>query len=77
MWIILHITNNVDPVECKYTYVVTYDIIYIVTTITALIGGLITILQIVVPRAVKLMRHIWFKRCHRTTVQVISSEAPR
>jgi hypothetical protein len=58
------------PTECKYTYVVKFDIVYIVTTIIALIGGLVTILQLVIPRAVKLIRQCWFKRYHQTTNQV-------
>ena len=60
-----------SPIECKYSYVVKYDIIYIITTIIGLIGGLVTVFQIVVPRAVRLIRRCWLKRHRRTMIQVI------
>ena len=44
------------PTECKYTYIVKYDLVYIITTMIGLVGGLTTILQLIIPRAVKLSR---------------------
>ena len=62
------------PIECKYTYIVKYDIVYIVTTIAGLFGGLTTILQLIIPRLVKLLRYIWFTRCRRTRVQPLQKK---
>ncbi len=45
-----------QPVECTYTYIVKYDAIYIITIITGLIDGLATIYQLVIPRAIRLIR---------------------
>jgi hypothetical protein len=63
------------PNECKYTYIVNNDVIYIVTTIIGLIGGLVTIFQLVIPRAVKLIQKYQFKLCRQTTVQVVHVES--
>jgi hypothetical protein len=63
------------PNECKYTYIVNHDVIYIVTTIIGLIGGLVTIFQLVIPRAVKLIQKYQFKLCRQTTVQVVHVES--
>ena len=60
------------PIECKYTYVIKYDLVYIISTIIGLIGGLDTIFRFVIPRAVKLIRRCWFKRQHQRQIQVIS-----
>ena len=65
------------PVECKYTYVVQYDVVYIVTTIAGLIGGLTSILGLVIPRVVKLIRWCWFERFRSTRIQVISAVVTR
>ena len=45
-----------QPVECKYTYRSKSSIVYIITTLFGVIGGLSTILQIIVPRLVGLIR---------------------
>ena len=49
------------PIYCKYTYAQQNDALYIVTTITALIGGLSSVLQMTVPRVVKLLRRFCCK----------------
>ncbi|CAF3892210.1 unnamed protein product [Rotaria sordida] len=59
------------PIECQYSYIVKSDVLYMVTTIIGLIGGLVTILQLVIPRAVKLIRRHAFNRRQHTAVQVI------
>jgi hypothetical protein len=52
-----------QPAQCTYTYVTKNDIIYIVTTLIGLVGGLITVLKFVVPRLVKLfVRYILRQR---------------
>ncbi|CAF3184812.1 unnamed protein product [Rotaria sp. Silwood2] len=61
-----------QPNQCKYTYIVSHDVVFIVTTITGLVGGLTTILQFVIPRVVKLAFRIWIKYYRRTEVQPIS-----
>ena len=50
-----------QPIYCKYSYTQQNDALYIVTTITALIGGLSSALQMIVPRVVKLSRRFCFK----------------
>ena len=61
-----------QPTECSYTYTVKSDFIYIFTTIIALIGGLMTILQLIIPRAVKFIRNCFSKRQQQTPIQVIA-----
>jgi hypothetical protein len=58
------------PIECKYTYIVKHDIVYMITIIIGMIGGLVTILQFAIPYAVKLIRKYWFNRCRHTRVSV-------
>jgi hypothetical protein len=48
--------NECQPTECTYTHQTKNNIIYIVTTIIGLIGGLITVLKLIVPRIVKFAR---------------------
>lgn len=59
-------------IECKYTYTIKYDPIYIVTTITGLIGGLTTIYQLIIPRVVTWIRRYCFNRRRQTTISVES-----
>jgi hypothetical protein len=55
------------PKECTYTVIGRNDAIYIVTTVIGLIGGLVTILKLVIPRAVSLVMYI-LKRSRRNAV---------
>jgi hypothetical protein len=48
--------NECEPTECSYTHQTKHNAIYIVTTIIGLIGGLITVLELIVPRLVKFAR---------------------
>ena len=48
--------NACQPSECIYTYTTRSDIIYIVTTLAGFLGGLITVLKLVVPLLVKFIR---------------------
>jgi hypothetical protein len=45
--------NECEPIECTYTHQTKNNIIYIVTTIIGLIGGLTTALKLIVPRLVE------------------------
>ena len=45
--------NECQPSQCTYTYETKNNAIYIVTTLFGLIGGLVTALQLIVPRLVK------------------------
>ena len=65
--------DQCHPVECKYTYVVKYDIIYTITTIIGLIGGLLTIFQFLIPLLVKLIRRYSFKRRRQIRIQLVST----
>ena len=48
--------NECQPTQCTYTAETRNDLIYIVTTLFGIVGGLITVLKLVVPRLVKLVR---------------------
>jgi len=48
--------NACQPTRCTYTIKTRNDIIYIVTTLLGIAGGLITVLRLVVPRLVKIVR---------------------
>jgi hypothetical protein len=48
--------NECQPSQCIYTHVTKNSVIYIVTTLLGLIGGLITVLKLIVPRLVMLVR---------------------
>jgi hypothetical protein len=48
--------NECQPAQCTYTHQARNDIIYIVTTLIGLVGGLITVLKLVVPRLIKFIR---------------------
>ncbi|CAF1082903.1 unnamed protein product [Didymodactylos carnosus] len=56
-----------NPSECIYSYSDSFDILYILTKIITLIGGLTKLSRILVPRVVKLWR-----RKKITTINVIS-----
>ena len=44
--------NACEPLKCSYTHETKNSVIYIITTVIGLIGGLITVLKLIVPRAV-------------------------
>jgi hypothetical protein len=44
--------NECQPAECIYTHQTNNNPIYIVTTLIGLLGGLITVLKLIVPRLV-------------------------
>ncbi|CAF1607131.1 unnamed protein product, partial [Didymodactylos carnosus] len=44
--------NECNPDQCTYTYVKNFDYIYTITTILGLIGGLNTVLKILIPKFV-------------------------
>jgi hypothetical protein len=48
--------NECQPTQCTYTIKTRNDLIYIVTILFGIVGGLITVLKLVVPRLVKLVR---------------------
>jgi hypothetical protein len=48
--------NQCQPIKCIYTFETNNDMIYIVTTLFGIVGGLITVLKFIVPRLVKLVR---------------------
>jgi hypothetical protein len=55
--------NECQPTQCTYTHQAKNDIIYIVTTLIGLLGGLITVLKLVVPRLIKFIRkRIYLRR---------------
>jgi hypothetical protein len=48
--------NECQPKQCTYTVETRNDLIYIVTTFLGIVGGLVTVLKLVIPRLVKLIR---------------------
>jgi hypothetical protein len=54
--------NECQPIQCNYSVETSNDIIYIVTTVIGIVGGLITVLKLVVPRLVNLMVYCIRKR---------------
>jgi hypothetical protein len=48
--------NECNPIECTYTKEMRNDVLYIVTTMIGLCGGLVKILKLFVPNLVKLVR---------------------
>ncbi|CAF4131526.1 unnamed protein product [Adineta steineri] len=47
--------NECQPSQCSYTVETKNDAIYIITTLIGLVGGLITVLKLMVPRVAKLI----------------------
>ncbi|CAF3999813.1 unnamed protein product, partial [Adineta steineri] len=47
--------NECQPSKCSYSYQGKNGVIYIITTVIGLVGGLITVLKLIVPRAVRLV----------------------
>ncbi len=48
--------NQCQPTRCTYTVKTRNDVIYIVTTLFGIAGGLITALELILPRLVKIIR---------------------
>ncbi|CAF1220689.1 unnamed protein product [Adineta steineri] len=48
--------DECQPIECTYTIKTRNSVIYIITTIFGIVGGLITVLRCVVPQVVKFVR---------------------
>jgi hypothetical protein len=48
--------NACKPTQCTYTFETRNDIIYIVTTLFGIAGGLTTVLKLILPRVIKLIR---------------------
>ena len=55
-WIAMYDTfyNKCQPYQCTYTVIKRNQLIYIVTTITSFIGGLMTALKLIVPMIIKI-----------------------
>ena len=54
--------NECQPAQCTYSYETRNDLVFIITTLIGLVGGLTTSLKIVIPRLVKLIRDFLLKR---------------
>jgi len=48
--------NECQPVQCTYTYETRNDVIYIVTALFGIAGGLTKVLKSILPRLVKFFR---------------------
>jgi hypothetical protein len=62
--------NECRPTQCTYKLEINNDIIYIVTTLFGIAGGLITVLEVLIPRLVKLVR----KKIQQPTTSKIKIE---
>jgi hypothetical protein len=51
-----HYYNECQPIKCIHTFETNNGIIYIVTTLFGIVGGLVTVLKFIVPWSVKLVR---------------------
>ena len=54
--------NECQPMQCTYTFETHHDIVYIFTTLFGIVGGLATILELVVPRSLKIIAYCIRKR---------------
>jgi hypothetical protein len=63
--------NECQPAQCTYTVDTRNDAIYIVTATIGIVGGLVQILKIIVPRLVKLVMYCIRKRRERRTRRVV------
>ena len=48
--------NACQPIQCTYTIETRHNRIYIITTMVGILGGLITVLKLIVPRVVNFVR---------------------
>ncbi|CAF4109656.1 unnamed protein product, partial [Adineta steineri] len=64
--------NECQPSQCTYTHETKNSVIYIVTTLVGLIGGLITALKLIVPRLVKFIRRK--KELARSEIETIEQQ---
>jgi hypothetical protein len=48
--------NECRPIQCIYTFETRNDLIYILTTLFGIAGGLTTVLKFILPRLMKLFR---------------------
>ena len=62
-----------EPIQCSHVENVSNDMIYIVTTLIGLVGGLVTTLKLTVPRAVFVFYH-FFKKNEQVVPQVFTVE---
>lgn len=53
--------NTCQPIECKYSFQTRNDLIYIVTTLFGLVGGISTVLKLIVPRLISSIRKKMFQ----------------
>ncbi|CAF1160810.1 unnamed protein product [Adineta steineri] len=51
-----HYFNACNPLTCTYTYTHQFDILFIITTVISFIGGIVTVLMIVILPTVKFLR---------------------
>ncbi|CAF1323976.1 unnamed protein product [Adineta ricciae] len=63
--------NQCAPIECIYSYETRNNLVYILTALFGLVGGLITVLKIVIPRLVAFIRWITLK-CKRRKINPMS-----
>ena len=66
-----------QPTECVYTIVTKHDLLYVVTTIIGLIGGLVTTLKLVVPRLVSFIASRFNRRSILVQYRGIRSRSDR
>ncbi|CAF1251631.1 unnamed protein product [Adineta steineri] len=65
--------NQCYPLTCQYTYESQFNIIYIITSIIGLLGGLHIVLQLVTRYTIKLLYQIWAKIISRRQNNTIST----
>ena len=64
--------ESCHPLECRYTVKTRNDVVYIVTTVIGLIGGLVIALKLIVPRLVHFSSYLQRRReITVTTIAII------
>ena len=66
--------HQCHPLKCQYTYQSRLTLIYIITTIIELTGGLITALRLLAPFIVELAPKIWKSVTRRRRANVVLQE---
>jgi hypothetical protein len=64
--------NECRPTQCTYKLETNNDLIYIFTTLFGIAGGLITVLEVVVPRLVKLIVYCIRKQGARVVPETLA-----
>jgi hypothetical protein len=66
--------NECQPIECTYTFEANNDVIYIVTTLFGIVGGLTTVLRLLLPRLLNVIVYCIRKQRTRVVPEMLDVE---